>query len=42
MNNYHREVWEKASSRMSGDLLEWLRDNTAPLEVPASQVAAMA
>ena len=41
VNNYHKEVWEKASPRMSGELLEWLRENTARLEVPA-QVAAMA
>lgn len=42
VNNYHKEVWEKASPRMSGDALEWLRENTAPLDVPIPQVAAMA
>lgn len=44
VNAYHAEVWDKASPRMSGDALEWLRANTAPLEVPlkAQQVAAMA
>ena len=42
VNNYHKEVWEKASPRMSGEVLEWLRENTAPLEVPTPQVAAMA
>ena len=42
VNDYHQEVWEKASPRMSGELLEWLRENTAPLQVPTSQVAAMA
>ena len=42
VNTYHQEIWDKASSRMSGDVLEWLRTNTAPLEVPVSQVAAMA
>ena len=42
VNNYHKEVWEKASPRMSGEVLEWLRKNTAPLEVPTPQVAAMA
>jgi len=42
VNDYHKEVWEKASSRMSGDVLNWLRVNTAPLDVPVPQVAAMA
>lgn len=42
VNSYHKEVWEKASPRMSGDVLDWLRENTAPLEVPTPQVAAMA
>ena len=42
VNTYHKEVWEKASPRMSGDVLEWLRENTAPLNVPTPQVAAMA
>lgn len=44
VNTYHREVWDKVSPRLSGDVLEWLRTNTAPLAVPAAkqQVAAMA
>ena len=42
VNAYHMEVWEKASPRMSGAVLEWLRENTAPLKVPTPQVAAMA
>ena len=41
---YHAEVWDKVSPRLSGDVLEWLRENTKPLEVLAArqQVAAMA
>ena len=42
VNQYHKEVWDKASPRMSGDVLEWLRVNTAPLQVPVPQVAAQA
>ena len=42
VNAYHKEVWEKVSPRLSGNVLEWLRQNTAPIEVPVPQVAAMA
>jgi Xaa-Pro aminopeptidase len=42
VNQYHKEVWDKASPRMSGNVLEWLRVNTAPLQVPVPQVAAQA
>ncbi|CAL8465329.1 g4864 [Coccomyxa elongata] len=42
VNEYHKEVWDKVSPRLSGDVLEWLRTNTAPLQVPTPQVAAQA
>ncbi len=42
VNQYHQEVWDKASPRLSGDVLEWLRANTAPLQAPIPQVAAQA
>ena len=42
VNEYHKEVWDKASPRLSGNVLEWLRTNTAPLHVPTPQVAAQA
>ncbi|EIE23184.1 Creatinase/aminopeptidase [Coccomyxa subellipsoidea C-169] len=42
VNQYHEEVWDKASPRLSGDVLEWLRANTASLQAPIPQVAAQA
>lgn len=42
VNEYHKEVWDKVSPRLSGDVLEWLQTNTAPLQVPTPQVAAQA
>ncbi|KAK9805604.1 hypothetical protein WJX72_007339 [[Myrmecia] bisecta] len=33
VNDYHKEVWEKASPRMSGPELDWLKKHTAPLTV---------
>eukprot|EP00884_Botryococcus_braunii_P009047 jgi/Botrbrau1/18143/Bobra.53_1s0015.2 len=40
INAYHAEVWEKVSPRLSGEVLEWLKSNTAPIEVPRLAVAA--
>jgi C-terminal region of peptidase_M24 len=41
INDYHKEVWDSVSPRVSGETLEWLRANTMPLEVPvAAEVAA--
>lgn len=40
INNYHVEVYEKVAPRLSGEALDWLKQNTAPLEVPALAVAA--
>lgn len=37
---YHAEVYSKVSPRLSGDALDWLRTNTAPLEVPAAMALA--
>lgn len=35
INSYHKEVWEKASPRVEDPkVLEWLKTNTAPLQVP--------
>ena len=39
MDAYHAEVWDKVSPRVSGSALEWLRVNTAPLEVGVAQKA---
>ena len=35
INNYHKDVWEKASPRIQDkDVLKWLEMNTQPLQVP--------
>ena len=39
---YHAEVWDKVSPRVSGPALEWLRANTAPLEVVQAAPALVA
>jgi Xaa-Pro aminopeptidase len=36
---YHAEVWDKVSPRVSGAALEWLRINTAPLQMSAAKPA---
>ncbi len=35
VNSYHKEVWEKVSPRVEDEkVLQWLKQNTAPLQVP--------
>jgi len=39
---YHAEVWDKVSTRVSGPALDWLKANTAPLEVAQAAPALVA
>lgn len=36
VNAYHKEVWEKVSPRIKDEkVLQWLKSNTEPVQVPA-------
>uniref|UniRef100_A0A7S0ZFC2 Xaa-Pro aminopeptidase P n=1 Tax=Timspurckia oligopyrenoides TaxID=708627 RepID=A0A7S0ZFC2_9RHOD len=37
LNEYHSEVWNSVSPRLEGNALEWLRENTQPIELSSGK-----